>query len=303
MKILFHVGVGNLDRPYRWYFVNGLYSKLAMTLEELGHECLVWTHTKALKSKYNNNIMSQSITGNELLKAKEFKPNWVFTWNGASEGDKIIENVFGKGRTVYGELGFFNHYNTLYFDFNGVNSKSENLTEELLPFDEEIYKKLKTQFIKPSLYYGKFIFVALQDEKDTNITMYSPVKTMDEVLQYVQDNIKINNDVKVLYKQHPKAPCKITPRPNFIEVKENVHHYLPYAEQVVGVNSTVLLEALIYNNNVITLGEGITSRIFKGEEHKQYITHVFQKQFNMDDMGNVELIKNSKFYKKLCQIV
>ena len=35
MKILFHVGVGNLDRPHRWGFVNSNFSTLARTFESL----------------------------------------------------------------------------------------------------------------------------------------------------------------------------------------------------------------------------------------------------------------------------
>lgn len=299
MKILFHVGVGNLDRPNRWQFVNVLFSNLANTMTKLGNECLVWTHRAAGASTYINQISSNTVDGVNLENALSFEPDWVFTWNGSSEGDKLIESNFGHDKMVYGELGFFNHYNTLYFDFEGVNSKSENLTEPLEPFDEDIYNQIKKQYVKEPLFNGRFIFVVLQDESDTNITMYSPIKKMDEVLQYVQDNVKLDDGVKVLFKKHPKAPCIVKTRENFIEVTQNVHHYLPYAEKVIGVNSTVLLEALIYHNNVISLGKGITNRNFTGDEHKQYITHVFKKQFNMSDMTNVDIIKSSRFYKKM----
>jgi hypothetical protein len=299
MKILFHVGVGNLDRPYRWSFINGLYSNLAKTFESLGHECLVWCHNDAYSSIYKNNIKSVGVSGNELAIAKTFNPDWVFTWNGNSEGDKLIINEFGRDKMVFGELGFFDHYTTVFFDFKGVNGDSENLDIELLPFNELVYSEIRNKHQKNRLYSGDFIFVPLQDEQDTNITQHSPIKKMDDLLQYVEDNIVLDAGVKVLFKQHPKARCQLKSRTNFIEVTEDVHHYIPYAKQIIGINSTVLLESLIYTNNVITLGKGITSRVFGEGENKQYITHLKSKQFYWGELNNVETIRNSYFYNKM----
>lgn len=300
MRILFHVGVGNLDRPFRWQFVNQIFSDLARTLESLGHRCLLWNHPQAPNIRiYRRHITSKLVKGEGLKISRAFHPDWVFTWNGSNEGDKLIKKEFGLDRMVYAELGFFNHYKTLYFDFMGVNGDSENLTEELLPFDAELYDKIKKQYIKPPLYAGSFTFVPLQDESDTNITMYSPIKKMDDLLQYVEDTYSPKENMKVLFKQHPMAKSRITPRENFIEVTEGVHHYLPYASKVIGVNSNTLLESLIYHDNVVSLGKGITSRSLTGDEHKQYVTHLFKKQFNMSDMTNIELIKVSRFYKTL----
>jgi hypothetical protein len=300
MRILFHVGVGNLDRPYRWSFINSLFSNLARTLNSLGHECLLWYHTSAPNSNvYKDNLKSVSVSGDELIKVKNFKPDWIFTWNGNSEGDKLIINEFGRDNVIFAELGFFDHYKTIFFDFKGVNGDSENVTSILTPFNETIFNDTVIKYKKEPLYDGKFIFVPLQDEKDTNITLHSPLKRMDDVLQYVEDNIKLDEGVKVLFKQHPMAKCKLKVRDNFIEVTENVHHYLPYAEKIIGINCTVLLESLLYTNNVITLGKGITSRTFKGDENKQYITHLIGKQFYWSELNNIELIKESYFYKQM----
>jgi hypothetical protein len=299
MKILFHVGVGNTDRPYRWSFINELYSNLARTFETLGHESLVWYHTSAMSpNMYKNNMSSIGVSPKELEIAKNFKPDWVFTWNGSSEGDKIIIEEFGRENMVFSELAFFDHYKTIFFDFEGVNGYSENLTCELLPFNNEMYLEIKNKHIKPRLFLDDYIFVPLQDEKDTNITQHSPIKKMDELLQYVEDNI-VEEGVKVLFKKHPMAPCETKNRNNFIEVTGDIHHYLPYAKKIVGINSTALLEALIYTNEVVTLGKGITSRVFAKDENKQYITHLKTKQFYWDELNNVETIRNSYFYKKM----
>jgi hypothetical protein len=298
MKILFHVGVGNSDRPQRWKFVNTLFSNLARTLEDLGHHCLVWYHNKAYTPEvYHLNINSNDIDGSALSIAVGFEPDWVFTWNGNSEGDKMIQLLFGK-KVIFGELGFFNHYSTVQFDFEGTNGASENLTEKLTPFNKEIYDSLVLRYKKERLIEGEFIFVPLQDEKDTNITKHSPFKRMDELLSFVEANNTKN--LPIVYKQHPKAISPlIRKHSNCSRVIGDVHHYLPYAKQVIGINSTVLLEALLYTSNVVTLGEGITNRAFKGEEHKQYVTHLYSKQMKWEELKDSNAVKNSIFYKRM----
>ena len=293
MRILFHVGVGNLDRPHRWGFVNTNFSNLARTFERLGHECLVYAHPSAKTNQpFHKTIYSSTV--NKI----EFKPDWVFTWNGVSEGDQEITKMFGEDKMIFGELGFFDHYSTLYFDFKGVNGKSENLTQELSEFSPVIYQQILKKYHKLRTFTEPFIFIPLQDEGDTQITKYSPFTKMQQLIDYVCEMYK-NSDIKILYKKHPKVDCKIIPGRNCIEVKDNIHHFLPYADKVIGINSTALLEALIYHNRVVTIGKGISSRKLVGDEHKQYITHLAQKQFPWSEMGNLERIKNSYFYRKM----
>ena len=293
MKILFHVGVGNTDRPYRWGFVNSNFSNLARSLEKLGHECLVWYHPSATcKNMFHKAISSLDV--NPI----SFKPDWVFTWNGISPGDQKIIKMFGKSKMIFGELGFFDHYNTLYFDFNGVNGNSENLTEDLNEYDSRKYSMLVRKYHQPRIIGDPYIFVPLQDETDTQITHFSPFKKMQDLLDHICDMYK-DSDIKILYKKHPKVDCNIVPGRNCVEVKENIHHYLPYAEKVIGINSTALLEALIYHNRVITLGKGITSRDLPKNLHKRYVTHLESKQFLWSDMGDVNKVKGSYFYKRM----
>jgi len=121
---------------------------------------------------------------------------------------------------------------------------------------------------------------------------------MQQLIDYVCELYKDSN-IKILYKKHPKVDCQIIPGRNCIEVKDNIHHFLPYADKVIGINSTALLEALIYHNRVVTIGKGISSRKLVGDEHKQYITHLAQKQFPWSEMGNLDKIKNSYFYRKM----
>lgn len=295
MKILFHVGVGNKDRPQRWGFVNGLFSDLARSLEKLGHDCLLYVHPRAANNKiYHKHIISG------VVNSMDYNPDWVFTWNGNSEGDKQIINKYGNSKMIYGELGFFDHYKTCHFDFAGVNGNSRNLIESLSDdFNERQYKELINKYKKPRLFKDNYIFIPLQDERDTQIRLYSPFKKMNDLLGYVE-NLYSKSNIKILYKNHPQYKSKIGDRHNFIEVTENVHHYIPYADKVIGINSTVLFETLLYHGNLISIGLGISSRNFNSDlERKKYVLHLYNKQFYWPELSNVDKIKNSYFYKEM----
>lgn len=302
MRILFHVGVGNKDRPQRWSFVNKLFSNLARTFEKLGHECIVWYHPKASTPTVYKNSISSVTVSEKIGTAKSYSPDWVFTWNGASEGDQEIVKHFGKDIMIFGELGFFDHYKTCHFDFSGVNAMSANRFEPLIEeYDKTRFHQLVSKYKKPRAFKEDFVFVPLQDERDTNITKYSPVKRMEELLDYVENKYK-GQDIKILYKKHPQYKVPIKFRANFIEVSGDVHSYVPYAKEVIGINSTVLFETLLYHKNITALGKGIMSRELKDDEERvRYIMHCYGKQFYWPELNNVNTIKNSFFYKKMIE--
>jgi hypothetical protein len=299
MKILFHVGVGNSDRPKRWSGVNQILSRLAKSFDALGHECLIWCHKEAKhKDSYKKIIYSREV--NDKIKyALKFKPDWVFTWNGSSEGDRQIIKHFGIEKIIFGELGFFDHYNTVYFDFSGTNANSEVLYEDLDGSDESIIHELVTKYKKLPLHEKDYIFVPLQDENDTQILQYSPIKKMETLLSLVEERFA-NDSIDVLYKKHPHYNLPIKERKGFIEVYNDVHHYIPYAQQVIGINSTVLFETLLYHKNITSFGYGLCSRKLKNDnERKRYVSHCYNKQFYFNDLADIDTIKNSYLYKKM----
>ena len=300
MKILFHVGCGNIDRPSRWWGVCVHFSNLARAFEALGHNCVLQVHPQAV----SDNIFHR-FELSEVAKDSQCNPDVVFTWNGISPGDKATLALYPDAIKVYGELGFFDHYSTCYFDFSGTNCKSQNLIDRITAHDysKNEFGDLIRKFSKPQLFEGRYVFVALQDELDTQITKYSPFKTMDEVMQYASDITQCHgDDIKILYKQHPMAPSNITVKDSrFIEVKEDVHHYLEDAELVIGCNSSVLFETLLYHNRVLTLGLGLSSRLVDDESRKWYVHHCYRKQINQAHLGDPEYIKNTWFYNELME--
>jgi capsule polysaccharide export protein KpsC/LpsZ len=155
--------------------------------------------------------------------------------------------------------------------------------------------------MKPRLFNDRYIFVPLQDETDTQITQYSGYKTMDEFLRAVQD-IYIADNRKILYKVHPRAGCilsdDIKSDSKFIQVTEDVHHYLPYADQVFGLNSTVMIETLLYHSNLVTYGAGIASRHFANDAQRmRFVATMYNRQFKWADLRNANLVRDSYLYK------
>lgn len=95
-------------------------------------------------------------------------------------------------------------------------------------------------------------------------------------------------------------PCKVPSHHKLVEVYEDVHHYLPYAHKVIGINSSVLTETLLYHQRLLSVGLGLASRRFiDDEERKKFIINIYSKQLNVKDLNNVDIVKNSWIYKKL----
>ena len=309
MKILFHCGVGNKDRPHRWKFVAGLYSDLARMFESLGHECFLIAHTQA-KSEFifHRSSLVDEVSRIMINESEEFIPDYVFTWNGVSEGDQKIINYYGKKKMIYGELGIFGHYDkTCYFNVTGVNGKLSQLGMNFRPTldsveDKKIIDKLRKEYQKPRLCKEPHVFVPLQDETDTQIMKYSPFKKMDELLDYVE-TLFMHQGIKILYKMHPKAPCELKSRRGFEQVFDDVHHYLPYADFIIGINSTVLTEALIYDNvNIISVGLGPLSRHWPTvEEQHAFIGDLYRSQLKWIDLKDPSKVSKAPFYRHMLQ--
>lgn len=305
MNILFHVGVGNHDRPNRWWGVCVIFSNLARSMEALGHNCLMYCHPAAkAESIYKTHAIYDDIDVNDLTRIKrDFKPDCVFTWNGVSEGDQKIVNFFGRQNCVFGELGFFDHYETVYFDFSGTNCKSQNIIDNLeTEFDQRIFYRILKKYAVPQVRDDDYVFVVLQDEGDTNITQWSPFNNMNQLLQWTLD-LTACWGCKVLYKKHPKAPCNITLKdPRLEEVTGNVHSYMRNSRLVVGCNSTALFECLLYHGRILTAGVGLTSRMLNGDrDRKRYVVHCYNKQIHQTKLADPNHIKQTWFYNKLLE--
>lgn len=301
MKILLHSGVGNLDRPNRWKFVTTLFINLSKSLRELGHDTVLLVHPSAIQPQMPQNTIITAI----IPTLDNFDA--VFTWNGNSEGDKELRFKLPDAHFIYGELGILNHYNeTCYFDSNGINTTLSDLSKPILltnenTLDIEINNIIQSHK-KPRLHNDPYIFVPLQDETDTQIVQYSPFKTMYSFVEYVINLLRYDTR-KILIKQHPMHISQIPTSDKISLVTDDVHHYIPYADLIIGLNSTVLVETLYYHSRILSVGLGIASKKFTSEhERKQYMINITKKQMAWDDLKYSETVKNQIFYKDMIEL-
>lgn len=306
MKILLHCGVGNTDRPNRWRSINTIFSDLGESLLGLGHDVHIIVHPEARIPRNSSTPMKLTVTDKiDLNFLNLVNPDKVITWNGNSDGDRLLIDAVGGNKVIYGELGYFGHYNkTCYFDRCGVNTR-HSMIGESFPYSSDtqlIMEKLIKIYQKPRLFSENtpYVFVPLQDETDTQITQYAPFKTMDAFLNHVFDIFRFS-DKTILYKVHPKAKCGITLKhPKVIEVTNDVHHYLPYADFVFGLNSTVMVETLLYHGRIITYGAGVASRHFTSDlDRMAFVAELYKRQLAWDDLKDKMKVKNSHLYSIL----
>lgn len=314
MNFIFTVALNNTSTPTNYKSILTMFNSLAASLKELGHNthilCNPLTY-KPKEDKSGHTEVSEFTDDNydEIISKIDFVPDYAFIWNGNLNSDKATIDVLKSKniKIVYGELGFFNHFKkTCYFDLTGVNCNSSIITSNIdnIEFNAEnlsILNNLYSNNIQPRLYKDPYIFVPLQVETDTQIVNYSPFKTMNDFLEYVNNIFKYDNRT-ILFKQHPLFKRTLKTYDKFIEVTEDVHHYIPYADIVVGINSTVLTETLLYHTNIITVGAGITARNISENQRKKYVLNIHSRQLNWDDLGDPIKIKNSYFYKELMRI-
>lgn len=306
MKILFHCASGNTDRPGRWKTINSLFTDLGETLIRLGHEVSIMTHPSASHPKNTNSPIEFSVSSDVSVEfIDRINPDVCITWNGNSDGDQQFINYVGRDKMIFGELGFFGHYDkTCYFDRCGVNTRhsiiGRKFSDEVTTEVEDINSKLIQHYKKNRIFSSSFIFVPLQDETDTQITQFSPFSSMDDFVHHVFDIFRFDSR-PILYKRHPLAPSHISIKhPRLIEVTEDVHHYIPYADLVFGLNSTVMVESLLYHSNVVTYGAGIGSRGFNNDaQRKNFIAQLYSQQISWEHLSDTEKVQDSYFYSLL----
>lgn len=310
MNFLFTVALNNNETPHNYKSIMQLMVSLASTLQDMGHNTFILSHSQCLMIPefYKNFLVVDTLNNDNyesVMSQVGFTPDYSFIWNGNLPSDQQTIAILKQNgvKIVYGELGFLNHYGrTCYFDLSGVNCRISSIgkpIEDADSYDAALHERLFLENLKPRLVMEPYIFVPLQVESDTQITKYSPFKTMDQLLEYVSD-IFAQDDRKILYKQHPHLRANVRSYDKFVEVSEDVHHYIPYADVVVGINSTVLVETLLYHDRIISLGAGVTSKHVRSDiQRKKYILDLYSRQLNWGDLSDRKKVENSGFYQDI----
>lgn len=288
-----HAGVGNKTLPERWDFVCSRFSKLARTFKKINPDLniLLYVHPKArTKDIFEKHIISSEVGD------IDFEPDLVFTWNGNNDGDKVLRSKYSSVQFLYGELTLFDRHNTIFFDGKGIGVYSSLFSMDHqydMNIDVDIIPKLQSKFKKPSACNEKFVFVPLQNPKDIIIKdHFESFDTMDDLVNFAA---KTFPNHKVLYKDHPYFRHKTTIKNSrCVRTGADCHSLIPYADMVIGINSGVLVETLIYHSNVIACDNNTINEWSFSEEQRIQILNGFRKTMIPNTkLNDVEFIKRS----------
>lgn len=197
----------------------------------------------------------------------------IVMWNGGHRYQKVISSVFkGKKRLFYFENGLLP--NTTVCDPQGVNYLNS------VPRDKQFYMDYSTggvgqeedgassitliprksrvdedQVDLPE----KYIFVPLQDDRDTQIRVFSPLfKDMEKLYDFVSENLA-GEDRVFVFKEHPSSKIRYThlhgKNPHIIFANGNsTQQLIDDCRYVMTINSTVGLESILLGKRLLVCG-------------------------------------------------
>ncbi len=201
-----------------------------------------------------------------------YEPDFTVFWNDAkfhqAIGITAVKNL-GK-QTLFFENGFLPH--TTQMDFQGVNA-ANSVPGDLafykrLSFDKAcaLPKRLQVRQSKKQTHKHadtlpeKYIFVPFQVAYDTQIVQYSPwVKDMYQLFEIIK-TCAAHTGLHFVIKEHPsdrvsnyQALYGSSDKVSFSS--DETQKLIENAEAVLTINSTVGIEALLFEKRVIVLGE------------------------------------------------
>ncbi|WP_444921874.1 hypothetical protein ACJJID_05820 [Microbulbifer sp. CnH-101-G] len=204
---------------------------------------------------------------------ESFKPEKIIIWNGLPHYQQdfidLARRINPNQKFSFMEAGWFPQSGTYYEDPLGVNAQSSISITKPRSISSEERQNIKQWKLK---YRGKFednnisdngyVFIPLQLETDTNITKFSPFRTMKSFLEWAESHVDSNIDV--IARQHPldhRATANLLPRNSRIKLdnKTPLHQLIAKSNCIIGINSTVLLESLIYEKPIYAIGHGVFS--------------------------------------------
>lgn len=203
----------------------------------------------------------------------------VYIWNGQSTAQRTVaDRSAAMGiQTTFLELGFFPQSDWLFRDPDGVGAASALYHDtESAAHDHGLLDRVRDHFLGGRRWEGGggFTLVPLQVENDTNITLHSRFTSMAEFMVHCREVI----DGKIVFKAHPKGILLGAPElPNCEIVRAGPSvEWIARADAVYGINSTVLLEAVLMGAPMRAIGRGHAARAMV--ERDEYLSSLVSSQ-------------------------
>lgn len=205
---------------------------------------------------------------------KKEQPDAVVVWNGANRHCQLMLALLPAGtRTFFVENGLLPGTTTL--DPRGVNYLNSVPREARfyldyagrvsLPSDGEpvvlIPRKPRGEGPPPIKLPDRFIFIPFQDDRDTQVRLYSPwVRNMRDLFA-LGERIADETGWEVVFKEHPSSResypdlhCRCRDRLTFAN-GNSTQELIEASSFVITLNSTVGLESLLLSKPLLTLGQ------------------------------------------------
>lgn len=197
-----------------------------------------------------------------------FRPDLVMIWNGQAEHQQDFMACLSESAgcdVLFLECGWFPQRDYFYWDQLGVNASSSlagrapPLLDDAQREQIRAWKRDYTEAYRGAAERRKQILVPLQVDTDSNVTLHSPFASMAEFLRHLDQVVR--PDYQVVVRPHPLGnyPYAISSgSENFrIDRHTPLYELIASSEYVIGINSTVLLEALVFDKKVYAFGRGI----------------------------------------------
>ncbi len=207
----------------------------------------------------------------------------VIVPNGLWPSVQFASSLIPECRKIYCEVGFLPQNKNVYFDPSGVHGHASLRNAQLSPLTEARKKELDSfrssftqrEFIRVKwdsidigdatkkermpLFAHEFIFVPLQLETDTAFDL-CPFENNQAIIAFIQASFP---DDRVVFKVHPlddNGTYKVDP-PNILlpNTNRDLRDLICQSKAVVACNSTVILEALLFQKKCGTFGTGLTT--------------------------------------------
>lgn len=206
---------------------------------------------------------------------KDMNPDLLIIWNGYfNYHHGAVKLLKKKYRTAIMEMGWFPQKESSYI-LDSIAPVSRLSSIPYIPYLKGVAKSSKNQelleatrskydiFLPEGLSLPeKYYFIPMQLDYDTQIVESSPVfKTMNSFIYYVKNTLK--DRTPVIIRNHPIEEGAIRPDivHNFTEICSSIQLAVN-SSCVIGVNSTVLAESILFQKRVFISGKHVCNPIF-----------------------------------------
>lgn len=327
--MVFTIAVGVEDRPWRFHTPAKFFVQLGDTLNQFGVKSY-YIHHPDVRLKTMLKRRATSVADHETLRQRllKIRPRYMFVWNGNCQGDEVSRAVARELgiQSCFAEIGWFPQSETIYFDWEGTNFRSSIRSLDLAELDPDPrIDSWVSSYIQEracdTVTERDYLFVPLQDENDTNITDASPYQRMND---FVRDLSERFPDERIIVRRHPRFMQVEMAAYQNVEYRNDgdIYDWLRHSKGIVGINSTVLLEGLLYDRPIYAVGESLasglgvyleypTAKAITLTENVDEVTRrrrrallselVFKRMMRREDLDDAQYISNYFVFREMIE--